>query len=112
MKADKTYIIRHKETKTIWKASSGKKSWKASGHAKGAWARSSHRHTKDIEKDLHFKYPKFDEQDVYELVELKPESEDLLKEAVTLLEECLVSLDPRSELKEYVLYFLKEKVCR
>lgn len=34
------WIIRNKNTGEIWRASSGKSSWKAKGHAKGAWANS------------------------------------------------------------------------
>ena len=32
------WAIRHKETKEIWEARSGKSSWKAKNHAKSAWA--------------------------------------------------------------------------
>lgn len=34
------WVIRNKETKEIWKAASGKTSWKKSNHAKNAWANS------------------------------------------------------------------------
>lgn len=41
VKINKTFIIRHKESKEIWTASSGKRSWKAIGHAKNAWVGSN-----------------------------------------------------------------------
>ena len=64
MKLNKTFIIRHKETKEQWFTHRGKGQWKASNHAKSAFKASSR--------------IRFDDQDEYELVELKHESEDKL----------------------------------
>lgn len=93
-KINKTFIIRHKETQEQWEARSGKSSWKESGHAKNAWAMSDHKNTKGIIPLLRenryrkwYEYPKFDEQDVYEVIELKPESEEKFKQALLLLED-------------------------
>jgi len=98
VKANKTYIIRNKETKELFRAASGKTSWKAPGHAKNAfnqtvaYGRSAERYGLKViveEKrwgtDIHG--PKFSEQDVYEVVELKPESEDTLARAVDILKQ-------------------------
>lgn len=75
MQPNKTFIIRHKETKEVFEARSGKTSWKATGHAKNAFNQSRKR------------TPRFDEQDVFEIVELKHEGEDKLQRAVALLKE-------------------------
>ena len=37
MKPNKTFVIRHKVTQELWRAPSGKTSWRATGHAKNAW---------------------------------------------------------------------------
>ena len=116
IKATKTFIIRHKETKEIWSASSGKTSWKATNHAASAWANSDHKHTKDITTTWcsnKYSYweesPKFREQDVYEIVEVKPESEDKLQEAYELLKICAHELDNcNEELSEDVWDWLEE----
>lgn len=98
LKPNKTYIIRHKETKELFRAASGKTSWKAPGHAKNAfnqtvaYGRSAEKYGLNViveqkrwGTDTHG--PKFSEQDIYEIVELKPESEDKLQRAVDLLKE-------------------------
>ena len=90
IKATKTFIIRHKKTKKIWTANSGKQSWKQVGHAKSAWAASDHKNTvgikleniKSLYTTLRLEYPFFNDQDIYEVVEVKPESEDNLQEAL------------------------------
>lgn len=104
VKANKTYIIRNKETKELFRAASGKTSWKAPGHAKNAfnqtvaYGRSAERYGLKViveEKrwgtDIHG--PKFSEQDVYEVVELKPESEDTLARAVEILKQVMGRCD-------------------
>ena len=104
VKANKTYIIRNKETKELFRAASGKTSWKAPGHAKNAfnqtvaYGRSAERYGLKViveEKrwgtDIHG--PKFSEQDVYEIVELKPESEDTLARAVEILKQVMGRCD-------------------
>lgn len=98
LKPIKTYIIRHKETKELFRAASGKTSWKAPGHAKNAfnqtvaYGRSAENYGLNViveqkrwGTDIHG--PKFSEQDIYEIVELKPESEDKLQLAVDLLKQ-------------------------
>lgn len=98
VKANKTYIIRHKETKELFKATSGKTSWKKPAHAKSAfnltvrYGRSAERYGlqvitehKSWGVDTHG--PRFDEQDVYEIIELEPKSVDDLHEALLLLKE-------------------------
>jgi len=98
VKPNKTYIIRHKETKELFRAASGKTSWKAPGHAKNAfnqtvaYGRSAERYGLKViieEKrwGTDIRGPKFSEQDVYEIVELKPESEDTLARAVNILKQ-------------------------
>jgi len=77
MKPNKTFIIRHKETKEVWQAASGKSSWKQAGHAKIAWSRGNYVN----------KY--FDEQDTYEIVEFKVDAYVLLEECAKIFEECL-----------------------
>jgi len=104
VKANKTYIIRNKETKELFRAASGKTSWKAPGHAKNAfnqtvaYGRSAEQYGLKViveEKrwgtDVHG--PKFSEQDVYEVVELKPESEDTLARAVEILKQVMGRCD-------------------
>lgn len=68
MKAQKTFIIRHKETKKVWMASSCKTSWKQTNHAKNAWVHSFRSNGK------------FDDQDEYEIVELKHQDTEILDE--------------------------------
>lgn len=99
-----TWVIRNKNTGEFFVAPSGKNSWKAKGHAKNAWVSvSSSWSTLDKEtldkygveaiedKTRHyekFRFPRFDEQDAWELVELGGSVESLgkqLKEAVDLL---------------------------
>jgi hypothetical protein len=100
MKLNRTFIIRHKETKETLHISS-KSSWSASGHAKQAFAysiqeakygRAEYVLGKHGLKQSDFKYKgdgnydyRFDGQSVYEIVELKPKSEDQLKEAIKYL---------------------------
>lgn len=97
-KPNKTYIIRHKETKELFRAASGKTSWRATGHAKNAfnlsvaYGRSAERYGLEVIREqkswgVDEHGPKFDQQDVYEIVELKSESEDRLNTALILLKE-------------------------
>lgn len=93
---NKTYIIQHKETKELFRAQSGKTSWKQPGHAKNAWNQSMFG---DIMAKYGLEYiddpswytperkrpPLFAEQDVFEIVELKPESQNKLEEAIELI---------------------------
>lgn len=94
--SNKTYIIQNKETKEMFIARSGKSSWKQPGHAKNAWNQSIF--AWNLEKyglpriveprswdANHVRIPKFDEQDVFEVVELKHKSQSDLEEAIELL---------------------------
>lgn len=96
MNPNKTYIIQHKETKELFRARSGKTSWKQPGHAKNAWNQSIF--MDDVRKyglpmipqprswdKEHKRYPLFSEQDVFEIVELKHESQSKLEEAIELI---------------------------
>lgn len=98
MQPNKTFIIRHKETKEVFEARSGKTSWKATGHAKNAFNQSIFRSTCEnygmsmVDDPSYYdksrkRTPRFDEQDVFEIVELKHEGEDKLQRAVALLKE-------------------------
>lgn len=80
----KTFIIRNKETKAIYRCKSGKSSWKTIGHAKSAWHQSEYYFDHNVY---------FDDQDTYEIVELKPESDELLLKAKDLLKDCLDYID-------------------
>lgn len=93
---NKTYIIQHKETKEMFIARSGKSSWKQPGHAKNAFNQSMFswnvfKYGLQMIDDPgawgpeHKRPPKFDEQDVFEVVELKHKAQSDLEEAVELL---------------------------
>lgn len=77
-----TFIIRNKSTLEQWVALSGKRSWNKPNHAKSAFAYSRF-HTKNdpllagYYDNIIGKYSslKFDEQDVYEIVELYSDAE-------------------------------------
>lgn len=112
IKAAQTFIIRHKVTKEVWTARSGKSSWKKPNHAKAAWANSSHSSTPDIGKGNYgnrwYTYPKFNEQDIYEVVEIKAEN-DKLQKACELLKETLdYVITSNSCMVEEIENFLKE----
>lgn len=102
-----TFIIRHKETKDKWISMSGKSSWKAIGHAKSAWANHHQGWPSDLvkynlidsgitpkqisKKDFrgntrYYYSNKFDDQDVYEVVELFSDQDILLKDCLNMLE--------------------------
>ena len=96
----KTFIIRNKETKAIYLCKSGKSSWKTIGHAKSAW------HQSEYYFD-HNAY--FDDQDVYEIVELKHDSYDTLVKAKELLRECLDERDYQDDLAQRISALLLEE---
>jgi len=72
MKPNKTFIIRHKGTKEIYRSRAGKVGWKAINHAKAAWANSWRSYTPENYPQYHIS-EYFDDQDVYEIVEVKPD---------------------------------------
>lgn len=120
MKARKTFIIRHKVTKEIWCANSGKTSWGAPGHAKLAWGASQWHARNTCKKyaipmeivkdwrgnDFH-RPPKFDGQDVFEIVELVAEQAQLLDEAVSLIEAVLM-IGPTPTLMDKLAQFYEK----
>lgn len=97
-----TWVIWNKAIGEYFKATSGKTAWRKPAHAKGAWRRSSDYSDIALPRifdDSYYgrqpegRFPKFDEQDTYELIELKPESEDKLAKAEALLKECISYFD-------------------
>ncbi len=101
MKLNRTFIIQHKETKVQWKTSKGKSAWRGEGYAKSSWYSSCGGGQRGY----------FDEQDEYEIVELRHESEDKLQEAVQLLQEVLDGIIGQPidyDLCEKALNFIKE----
>jgi hypothetical protein len=113
MKTPEAWIIRHKLTGEQFVARSGKKVWKAKNHAKAAWSQMSGEWTAHLaerygvptveERGIEL-FPKFDQQDVYEVVKLTTESESNLDEAKVLLELCLgqVDEDTAEKIKEFL----------
>lgn len=103
------WFIRHKETQELWKAPSGKTSWRKKGHAKNAWATirgiwNSAEHYGTLygvpllteyhsysgeERKV---FPKFDEQDVYELVEINNVAGDLVDSLKQIIEQMIEHL--------------------
>ncbi len=91
VKINKTFIIRHKKTQEIWSHSSGRSSWKQASHAKSSW-QSSRSDTKRLAGLVDGRYgktpPYFDQQDVYEIIELQSEDSLKLEESIALLARC------------------------
>ncbi|AUR92143.1 hypothetical protein NVP1170O_030 [Vibrio phage 1.170.O._10N.261.52.C3] len=93
VKSNELWVIRHKGTKEHWKAKSGKTAWKGKGHAKNAW---SHTYAYEylVPKELipYYTCPtgygslKFDEQDLYEVVNISQEV-ILSKDEISKLQE-------------------------
>lgn len=75
-KLNKTFIIVNKETQEQWHSPSGKSSWKQVNHAKCAFANGNNRRDPLLKAYCESlgKYDslKFNDQDVYEVIELKP----------------------------------------
>ena len=93
----RTFIIQNKLTKQQWKASSGKCAWKAINHAKAAWHNSSQDSKSEcplIKEPCNYydcgydeRPPYFDEQDVYEIVELKSETTIAVENVVSVFKD-------------------------
>jgi hypothetical protein len=107
-----TYIIQHKTTKEKYKASSGKSSWKKPQHAKAAFLQSytqwddsiyvsKYKHA-GLKNDWYIDLPRlsFNDQDVYEIIELKSKDSEGLTKAKELLTSCLGRLKDNSLEKE------------
>tara|TARA_R100001594_G_scaffold53735_1_gene87281 strand:+ start:18310 stop:18702 length:393 start_codon:yes stop_codon:yes gene_type:complete len=116
------YIIRHKETKAVFTAPSGKTSWKKPAHAKNAWSTINSRwFQRAIElqsllnkcnigeaiiiknKYGRFELPKFDDQDTYEIIKISGSVTTQLEKAERILN--LASgrcdMDIQREIDEY-----------
>lgn len=119
LKPVETYVIRHKVTGEFVTVPSGKSSWRATGHAKNAWNTfySTHADKLGVQlvDDIDWRgnttgrkiFPKFDQQDVYEIVKLTHESETVLGEATRLLTMCLGRCD--YQVQEQIEAFLKKQ---
>lgn len=93
------WVIRHKVTKNHVRVPSGKTSWAQPGHAKNAWwgwggrpLILMKRFAENLGVELvptgykgALQFPKFDEQDVYELVDISQEGKDLTRNIVEFL---------------------------
>lgn len=116
MKPIKTFIIRHKETKKQWTASSGKTCWKQTNHAKNTWANSNQHwwrltclgivpdYGDKPERNYNIINHKFDKQDQYEIVELKDDNDVLIQEVESVLKSIindkLEAIDIHNKLNE------------
>ena len=95
-KLNRTFIIVNKDTKEKWVASSGKSSWKQTNHAKCAFANSGFDNRRDpllvteVQTLAKYESLKFNDQGVYEIVELKSDDSttlDKIREIVKLTED-------------------------
>ena len=122
VKPPRSFIIRNKKTGEIWGSRRGKRTWAASGHAKNAWmtGRSCLYREKDVLKLCeklgvipvinHYgciAFPKIDEQDTWEVIEIGLEAKDTLDEAKKLLRLCLGRITD-SYIENKVIKFLEE----
>lgn len=115
MQPNKTFIIKKKDTGELFQARSGKTSWKAPGHAKNAFNQSvtswnaESLGLKLVPRKTYYREfedtPRFDEQDVWEIVELKLDTETQLDKAKALLQECLGRTE--FQLSDRIEQFLK-----
>lgn len=77
-----TFIIRNKDTLQQWVADSGKSSWNKASDAKSAWKRSRLNVPIELQFKKYIMAPthvplKFDDQDVYEVVEVYSDRENM-----------------------------------
>lgn len=102
------FIIRNKTTLEQWKAASGKTSWNKINHAKAAFTNNmSHLRSDPLLKQFtdkveKYKSLKFNDQDVYETVELLSETEDKLNKILTLVKDSMYLLQAYPEGSEHV----------
>lgn len=109
----KIYIIRNKQTGEPWTAPSGKSSWKAVGHAKRAWATlcgyygSAEYHAKRYGVELvptgyngRLIFPRFDEQNVYEIIDVNTEAGEMLTGLKDLIER-LIKVAPEETKEDF-----------
>lgn len=95
VKTPEVWVIRNKKTKEQWTATSGKSSWKAINHAKAAWA-NSHNWSRNKPSRL------FKDQDEYEVVKLVTETEELLEEAIRLLDSVHEREEDLTEIRNFL----------
>ena len=100
LEPNKTYIIQHKETKELFKAFTGKKTWTKPHIAKASFNRMA-----GVGRLKGF--VSFDQQEVYELKEVKHRDTYLLARAVRLLTNALHSHLP-DELENEIQLLLEE----
>lgn len=108
------YIIRHKDTGQLWRAPSGKTSWRSKGAAKNAWSQMDIYDAEEWCISTTFRIyhwgtekiiPRFDDQDVYVLSALEEQLDDSrLKQAERLLQACLGRVDYplNEEIREFL----------
>lgn len=83
---NEVWVIKHKKTGEIWRASSGKSSWKKAGHAKTAWS-NSWKYNHQVVSEY------FRDQDKYECVMIEYDGRDIannIREFISFLEGDLV----------------------
>ena len=120
VKPPRSFIIRNKKTGEIWVGHNGKKMWMAVGTAKAAWYYSNKRYYHTIKSHCMalgvlpvkdgwgaWAFPKLDEQDTWEVVEIGLEAKDTLDEAKKLLRLCLGRITD-SYIENKVIKFLEE----
>jgi len=90
------FIIRNSDTKEPWIAGSGKSAWRTKGAAKNAYIYRGYSGPEDTRPYKIGRYGneilKFDEQNVYEIIEVREKQEIILDRALELLSvaECLL----------------------
>jgi hypothetical protein len=112
MNTAEVWVIRHKKTGELWKAASGKSSWKKAAHAKNAWANTcQYVHylqaagIPPVYEETSHKYKRlinyyFDDQNIYELVNFNQEVESISGKATKACEDVYMGIHI-SELKKY-----------
>lgn len=115
-KEHKVYSIFHKETGELWTARSGKTSWKATGHAKNAWAQGRGRGEVEDSKlikenpgDRWDTRVSFSDQDIYEIREMGALVEgSKLEKAKELLRDILLNHEIGEKMDKQIEEFLYE----
>lgn len=103
MNPNKTYIIQNKETGQQWIADSGKSSWKKPSHAKNAWKGSRRNVPSQYHNEERYSWGetvRFDDQDMFEIIELK--SVDLKK--LERIEEIVMEITALGDFSEGDIY--------
>lgn len=119
VKPPRSFIIRNKATGEVWVSHNGKKVWAAAGAAKSAWYCSNKRYHHTIKSHCSalgvlpvkdgwgaWAFPRLDEQDTWEVVEIGLEEKAVLEEAKKLLRLCLGRITD-SYIENKVIKFLE-----